>query len=331
MKSALTRSMTTFPRYVLLAALCVAVLAAVPSSAAERTSAPAGGFYLAIDGQNVGLVHKVSGGATRAEVVTQALAGENTLKKHIATIKHEPFVIEIGMGMSRPIYEWMTLSLERDFEQRSGEVIAVDPSYQAVASREFSDALITEMTFPTLDGSSKDPAYLTVKFAPTGIAYKKGDGSTVAGPLAPKANAALCSNFRVEIGDLPTARVSKIDSFTIKQVVREAETTTRVRSTSPTTLEVPNLKLTVSMADLDPWQHWFEDFVINGKCSDADELSGSITLLAPDLTTELCRVDLAGVGVVSLQMNAAEANLEQVARFTVELYVESMAFEHLVR
>ena len=99
----------------------------------------------------------------------------------------------------------------------------------------------------------------------------------------------------------------------------------------PTSLELPNLKLTISMADLDPWQEWFEDFVINGKCSDADELSGRITLLAPDLQEELCRVDLGGVGIVALQMGAAEAHHEDVARFTVELYVESMAFEQTVK
>ena len=206
MKSVLTRFIAAFPRHILPGVLCVAVLVAVPSSAAERRDSAAGRFFLSIDGQAAGFVHKVSGGATRAEVVTETVGPENSLKKHIATIRHEPFVIEIGMGMGRAIYDWMTLSLEKDFERRSGEIIAVDSNYRAMASREFSDALITEMTFPTLDASSKEPAYLTVKFAPERIVYKKGDRSTVAGSIGSKTNTALSSNFRVDIGDLPTER-----------------------------------------------------------------------------------------------------------------------------
>ena len=98
----------------------------------------------------------------------------------------------------------------------------------------------------------------------------------------------------------------------------------------PAKVEVPNLKVTISQADIEPWQEWHKSFVIDGKCADEDELSGSITFLAPDLVTELATIELVHVGVMSLEAGGGEANKEEVARFTVELYVEEMKFNYAV-
>ena len=39
--------------------------------------------------------------------------------------------------------------------------------------RTFTGALITEVTFPALDGAAKEPAYLTVKFAVESMKIEK--------------------------------------------------------------------------------------------------------------------------------------------------------------
>ena len=93
---------------------------------------------------------------------------------------------------------------------------------------------------------------------------------------------------------------------------------------------MPNLKITVSMADIEEWRAWHEDFVIRGKCSEGDEKNGSITFMGPDLTEELAEISLHQVGIISVQPAKVEANKEEVARFEVELYVERMAFEYKV-
>ena len=64
--------------------------------------------------------------------------------------------------------------------------------------------------------------------------------------------------------------------------------------------------------------------MIDGKCTDADELSGQIRFLAPDHKTVLGRIDLLHVGIISLRPAKYKANKEQVAAMEAELYVEEM-------
>lgn len=88
-----------------------------------------------------------------------------------------------------------------------------------------------------------------------------------------------------------------------------------------------NIKLTIDAADFDAWFEWFNEFVIEGECTDADEFSGSLEFLAPDLNTVIARVDLLHVGIISLSP-APETGSEGIARFELELYVEEVAFEY---
>ena len=212
---------------------------------------------------------------------------------------------------------------------KNGEFIACDFDYKAMSAREFQDCYIAEVTIPTLDGSSKEPAYLTIKLDPERIRYMPGDGSQVQAQMGTATKKWLSSNFRVEIGDLPCTRVFKIDSFTWKQGVMKDEVGPSRQATKRLTkVEVPNLKITMSMADVEAWQKWHKDFVIDGKCADENELSGAITFLGPDLQTELATIELFHVGLISLETEGLEANKEELARFTVELYVEEMKFNY---
>jgi hypothetical protein len=135
----------------------------------------------------------------------------------------------------------------------------------------------------------------------------------------------LSSNFRFELGDLPCDRVARIDSFTLRQVVVEDAGGDRFGPTRRAAgIEFPNLKITFSAADAGPWRDWFQSFVIEGKCSDTDELSGQIRFLVPDLKEELGRIELSHVGIFGLRPATNEANAEGVAAMEAELYVEEM-------
>jgi hypothetical protein len=90
-----------------------------------------------------------------------------------------------------------------------------------------------------------------------------------------------------------------------------------------TGIEIPNLKITLSATYAGPWRDWFQSFVIDGKCSDADELSGQIRFLGPDLKEELGKIELSHVGIFGLRTRN-EAGGEEVAPIEAELYVEEM-------
>jgi hypothetical protein len=133
----------------------------------------------------------------------------------------------------------------------------------------------------------------------------------------------LTSNFRLRLGDLPCGRVSKIDSFTIKQGITQDHFDSQRISTKkePTGLEISNLKVTFSASDVKPWATFFDDSVSKRQHA---ELSGAIEFLDPSLKEVLGSVDLFQVGISSLAEDKGEANKDSIKRATAELYVERM-------
>ncbi len=299
--------------------------------AGDRTYTGGRFAFLTDGGEMLGFVKKFSGGTMKAEVGTHQLGPSLIQKKNITTISYEDMTVEVGMGMSKGMYEWIRAAFDMGHVKKSGEVHALDFDMNSKSIRQFRDTQITEVTLPACDGSSKDPAYMTIKMKPEEIIYTPGTGSQVTGKIAPATKKWLCSNFRFELGDLPTSRVAKVDSFTWKLAIAKDEVGQfRIPTLHACKVEVPNLKVTMSMADSKLWEDWHRSFLIDGNCGEDAELSGSITYLAPDLKEELGRIDLMNVGILSMQTADSEANKEEVARFTVELYVEQMKFEYLV-
>ena len=76
--------------------------------------------------------------------------------------------------------------------------------------------------------------------------------------------------------------MAKIDSLTVKQTIVEvAAGGSGIRTKHPTTLDIPNLKITFSAADAKPWQDWFDDFVVKGNAGPGNEKNGTIEFLDP--------------------------------------------------
>jgi hypothetical protein len=258
--------------------------------------------------------------------VTINMGPDNLPIKHISTVKFEPFTINIGMSMGKGLYDWVKASLDKSHIRKNGYVAAADYNYKAQSYRHFRDALITEITIPACDASSKDTSFFTIKFDAEEITYQAGDDADVKGVVNTKQKKWLTSNFRLRLGDLPCTRVSKIDSFTIKQGTTQDDVgEMRISTKEPTKLEIPNLKVTFSASDVKPWAKWFEDFVIKGLNGQEAELSGAIEFMDPSIKETLGSVDLFQVGIFSLTEDKGEANKDSVKRWTAELYVERMA------
>ena len=293
----------------------------------ERTrSYTAGRLALIGDSGVLGFPKECIGGSIKAELATHLLGPANIPKKHVAAIIYEDLTIDVDMGMSSQFYEWIGQTFDNADVTKNIEVHACDLDQKLMDVREYSTVQIGEVTIPALDGSSREPAYLAVKLVPESIRYLPGRGNPIADGGVP-AKKWLCSNFRFSLGDLPCSRVAKIDSFTWKRsFVKDEVGQFREPTKHPSKVEVPNLTLTVSMADINAWQAWFRSFVIDGRCSEADELSGVITFLAPDLKQELAEIEISNVGIIGLNTLTYEANREAIARFTVELYCEQMKF-----
>ena len=290
----------------------------------------AGRFAFSVDGQFAGYIKKWSGGSTKGEVATHNLGTSNIQKKHLATITHDPLTVEIGMGMGKSLWDWIKASFDKSFQTKTCALTAADFNYKAMATRVLQDAYIKKVTLPTMEGSNKEAGYFTIEMEPYVIRYEAAGGEDIKGDENANTKKWLCSNFRFEVSGLEDAckRISKVDSLTWEQkVVKDEVGAFREPTKHAAALTVPNIKLTISAADIGPWAEWHKSFVIDGKCTDGDEKLASLTLLGPDMQEELMTISFKHVGIMSLEQDALEANSEKVASFTVEMYCEEMVID----
>jgi hypothetical protein len=281
-----------------------------------------GSFALTLDGTQCGFVKSVDGGEITADVISEP-AGGGVVKKHIGQPKYEEFELRVGLTMARDVYNWIHDSWAAKPVRKSGSIVAADANLNAKSERQFVDALLTETTLPALDAASKEPGLLTLKFAPELIKSVKASGKIQA-PTT-KQKQFQPSNFRLEIDGLDCKKVTKIDSFTVKQQVALHDVgERRIPEREPGKLEFPNLRVTMAESSGQTWADWFEDFVVKGNNGDDNEKSGAIVFLDPTLKNELGRVTLKNVGIFALRR--APVNDGQAARLVAELYCEQMEF-----
>jgi hypothetical protein len=140
-----------------------------------------------------------------------------------------------------------------------------------------------------------------------------------------------CSNFRFAIEGLPTSRIAALDGRIVMAHPRPVEG--RVAMEHPK-VRVPDLKLTISMADYPAWAEAAKKWFIDGQHLDLSETPATLSLLGPDLQEELVTVRFTRLGVLAITQGGvaagppegavepppSEAQEEQY--FTVELIAE---------
>jgi hypothetical protein len=296
------------------------------SEAMPSKSYAASHFLLSLDG-TLARIEKLAGGAIRGEVSIFRTGSESLAIKRISAIRYEPFRLAVGMGMGQPLYDWIKAALGATPVSKNGSVALANASDKADAYRHFRDALIEEITFPELDTSSKETALFTIKLSSEQITYAAGDGASLKATFNAKQKKWLCSNFRFRLAGLENAckRVTKIDSFTVKQsIVEIAAGGSGIRTKHPTTLEIPNLRVTFSAADAKPWQDWFDDFVIKSNTGSGKEKNGTIEFLDPSGKATLGTVNLVRCGIFSLDLESLGGTGNAGPRYAAELYVQGM-------
>jgi len=292
-----------------------------------------GNFFFDLNGIKCGFVKSIDGGAVTAEVISEPAGPSYFVKKHIGTPKYEEITMQIGFSMSKAIYEWVRQSWSMNYERKDGAITALDYKLTPMSTRRFQQALITETGIPACDGSSKEPAYMTLKFAPEIIRYEKASGSGKDYGAYGKNEQKVWSpqNFQLQIDGLDCTKVAKIDAFTIKQTtITDDIGESRDYLREPGKLEFPNLKITLSERTAEQWVNWHEDFVIKGNNDESKEKGGSLTFLQPnqDKGSALCTINFFNLGIFKLAADKSEANADQIKRVSAELYCERMEFNY---
>jgi len=303
-------------------AVALGFLVAAPISNSRQLSA--GHYALQLEGVSAGFLKSIDGGATFAEVIEEGGIGGFT-RKVPGRPKYENLELEAGLSLSPAFYELVSEFVKGGTGRHDGSVVAIGVDLKPQSELAYHDAFVTKVRFPWLDASSKEEASLGVTLAPEQLQWAPTQASKL--PSFGIHEKWLRSNFRLELGSLPCNRVKKIEAFTVKTQVQEADDGSQGGfSREPGAFEVSNLKVTISKADLAPWADWFESFVIGGENGQDDELEGKITYLSPTLEP-LGHVVLKQVGIFLLDHFAPSAD-DAIGTFVVELYVEGVEFHH---
>jgi hypothetical protein len=294
----------------------------------KRRSFTSGHFELEIDGhKSTAYVKSVDGGHVKANTIDEPIGTHNQRIKSISTIDIEPFTVDFGFSAARDIFQWIQQSWNKRYSRRNGVITHANFDLQRTYEQEFFDALLTETTFPALDGAAKDTAYIKIKFQPEGVKERKVvPGSRVAATGGTKQKLWTANSFRFTIDGVPgTEYANKLESFTVKQNVKKMYCgEDRFARVEPTKLEFPNIVGTVGLDYADGLLKWHREFLARGQSEPAAQRSGALEFLAPDKDRVLFRIDLFEVGLNNVQVLQSQANQDAIKRVKFDLFVGRM-------
>ncbi len=302
-------------------------------------------FVLEIDDDNgrpefVGTLQSIDGGSFKSDVIEEKLSRQASSFKYAGRPKFEDVTITMGMSMAPRFWAWINASLQYKAQRLNGALVALDYDNRERWRRNFQGALIRELTFPSLDGGSKEPAYLSIKFAVEDLKEEnprvntKHTAEREAKDEWPRQQLWLPSMFSFRVDGLTqeSAETCKVDGFTIKQEVIDVAVGGHLINTKePGRIEFPALSVTILQRDAAPWMKWWDESVRNGKHEQSKQKTGHISYLprsvqGPGLLTgrPLLTLDLHGLGILGVSPVKHESKQAQLQRIKLDLFVESM-------
>lgn len=301
----------------------------MPASSNPNRSYAAAHFALELDGKDaVGLFRSIEGGGVRADVMTYQNGPNYDRWRQLGKPKFEDIKLQVGMAMSEPFWEWIKKFFNGQAERKTGSIIAADFYYNERARRNFSEAMIKELTFPKLDATDKNPAYMTVALAVEDIVFKKGDGKKLSPPESfDKQKLWTAANFHFTLAGFECCkRVTKIDSFTIKQNIIEHNVGgMRASIKTPSAIEFPNLTFYLPEADAQQFMDHAMTQITAGAIP--ARLHGSLEMFDHERRT-LCTLQFFGADVVSVTPDRSDSTSEEIKQVKVEIYTERMEFDY---
>ncbi len=282
------------------------------------------------DKKKCGYFRSVEGGGIKAEIMTHQHGGQHGVIRSLGKPKYEDLKIQVGMSMSWVFYDWVESFFTGHVERRNGAIVAGDFHFRERARREFTEAIISEIAFPTLDGNDQNACYLTATIVPETLRFKAGSNEKL-DPFIGDNRQKLWTpaNFQLLIDGFKEScrRVIKVDGFTIKQKVEEYHGGgLRDAIRVPTMIEFPNITFYIPEVDASDFIDHFNTYVIKGAIREK-RLTGSIELQDHKLK-ELATVSLDGIDIASITPDKSDATSGDIKKVKIEISIESMTFKY---
>ena len=280
---------------------------------------------VSLDGKPVGSALEAEGGSAFTDVViSESVEKGSTLRKIPGTLKWNPISLKHGITMDKPWFDWLSGAISGRPLAKNGSFVGADENLKIISQTNFFNALITEVGFPALDAASKDAVKMTVTFQPQRT-------STTGGGSVPRFHLSngwpskiSVANFKLTINGMDTGGVTKIDALNFKLNYSTPEDL-KISAPQFTSIDIPNMKITVANAKAIDFLKWHTDFVIEGNNNIENQKEGVLSFLSSDLKTEIFRLDLAGVGIFALDPDPLVVGQAEL-HTTAQLFVNNMKF-----
>ncbi len=286
----------------------------------------AGKYVLVIGGISQGPLHSVEGGHVTSDVVTQKLGADALQNKHIGTPKLEDVTFNCGLDAPSALSDWLKAALNKSAAAtRDVGVIGLNFDNTEVEEQQFTQALITEIGFPACDASSKDAAFLQVKFAP-GTARLIATNKGKAVPLgAGFSKTWLPSNFRLTIAGVDCTKISKIEGITWKGAASSSGGGAPVIGGSSIAAgggNLTNLVVTVAESSANDFLNWQKTAMT--KPGTSATKSGKLDFLTSNLQSVIASLGLNDLLIFKITEDKAEGAGTAVKRMKIEMAVGSL-------
>ena len=299
-----------------------------PSAENQQLAYSAGHFEVTIAGVRTLYVKSVDGGWPKQDLVDDPTGASGTRIQSGGKWDIDPITLDLGLSGTKEILKWIQSSWRNDPSERDGEIVHANFDKKKTLSHEFRGALIQETTFPTLDGSSRESAFLKVKIQPHLVITKRETGAIDSGNTTGKMQKSWnSSHFRLRIDGLDELKVNKIESFTIKQTINKYWVgVDKYPTLTPMNIKFPTLVCTTAEAYAGQIHDWFNTNAKNGYAGKTEkdvQKSGSLEFLS-STGNVLFRIILKKMKIIKYSVVASTANEEKVKRAKFELAVSEM-------
>jgi phage tail-like protein len=292
-------------------------------------------FALELNGlDKIGMFRSVEGGGIKADVMTYQNGGIYDRWRQLGKPKFEDVKLQVGMSMTESFYNWVDDFFAGQASRKDGTIIAADFYYQERARRHFSNAMIKEMTFPKLDANDKNTAFMNITLGVEDMSFVAPQAGNRLkqnlGSQAQKSWKACNFRFSLDLAALKECckRVSKVESFTVKQNILEYHMGgVRSPTLTPSPIDFPQISFTLPEADADPLFKHFTKRGVKGEVP--GRFNGTIECF--DNTEEKVvkfTLTFNNADIINIQPDKSDASTEEIKQVKVDLYVESMLFKY---
>ena len=282
------------------------------------------------DGSSTMYVKSLEGGAVKAAVLSEPIGADGVTRKRLGLPQYEPVTISVPASGTASFFDWAGLALRRNASVKDVVANYCDANAKQVFTRAFMDSTITALTFGPYDVSSKaSSALFKETITPTSTLTASGDGSACKGSVGGGKANFVGSNFTLELGQLDTTGVTRIDEIRVVSGVVRAALDPREIDTRQ--ISISNFRVFIAERKVDSWHTWFNDFVVDRR-SQQEELQGTITLTAAD-GSPLLTISLKGVGISRLANTSSDVpgNELPAGTWVADLYAEELSLSRPAR